>query len=285
MAINASSITTSNTLEQFRQEFNNLVTDVSGLETGTTTFSAVSATTSNITTMNVLEDGTIVFEGATDDGNETTLTVVDPTADRTITLPNETGTVITTGTTANTFITGQTSIASAGIDSGNDELLVSDADASVFKRITVDNLISSAGGLTSVAADTTPQLGGDLDINGQDIVSTSNGNIDILPNGSGKVIMDGNGSSGGVLISDGAIEIRSGTGSVSEIKFYCEVMTQIWQCCTQQTRLMKVVFPVHSIICALCQQQNGNSLWPHGRANAHSNWRTQFTSPFFSSAL
>ena len=44
--------------------------------------------------MNVLEDGTIVFEGATDDGNETTLTVVDPTADRTISLPNASGTVI-----------------------------------------------------------------------------------------------------------------------------------------------------------------------------------------------
>ena len=44
MAINASSITTSNTLEQLRQEFNNLVTDVSGLEAGTTTFSAVTAT-------------------------------------------------------------------------------------------------------------------------------------------------------------------------------------------------------------------------------------------------
>ena len=42
---------------------------------------------------------TINFEGATDDAFETTLTVVDPTADRTITLPNETGTVITTGST------------------------------------------------------------------------------------------------------------------------------------------------------------------------------------------
>ena len=85
MAINASSITTSNTLEQLRQEFNNLVTDVSGLEI-LQHFLWLSATTSNITTMNVLEDGTIVFEGATDDGNETTLTVVDPTADRTISL-------------------------------------------------------------------------------------------------------------------------------------------------------------------------------------------------------
>ena len=37
------------------------------------------------------EDTTIVFEGATDDAHETTLAVADPTADRTITLPNETG--------------------------------------------------------------------------------------------------------------------------------------------------------------------------------------------------
>ena len=91
MAITASEITTSNTLEQFRQQFNNLITDVTGLETGTQTFTSL-----NTTTVNVVEDGTIVFEGATDDEFETTLTVVDPTADRTITLPNETGTVLTT---------------------------------------------------------------------------------------------------------------------------------------------------------------------------------------------
>ena len=41
----------------------------------------------------------IVFEGATADAFETTLTVVDPTADRTLTLPNVSGTVITTGDT------------------------------------------------------------------------------------------------------------------------------------------------------------------------------------------
>ena len=45
------------------------------------------------------EDQTIIFEGATDDAYETTLTVTDPTADRTITLPNVTGTVVTTGDT------------------------------------------------------------------------------------------------------------------------------------------------------------------------------------------
>ena len=47
-----------------------------------------------------LTDSCIVFEGATADAHETTLTVVDPTADRTITLPNETGTLITSASAA-----------------------------------------------------------------------------------------------------------------------------------------------------------------------------------------
>ena len=42
----------------------------------------------------------VIFEGSTSDAFETTLTVVDRTADRTITLPNVSGTVITTGDTA-----------------------------------------------------------------------------------------------------------------------------------------------------------------------------------------
>ena len=51
-----------------------------------------------------LTDASIVFEGATADAHETTLTVTDPTADRTITLPNETGTLITsTGAATNAF--------------------------------------------------------------------------------------------------------------------------------------------------------------------------------------
>ena len=49
--------------------------------------------------LTLAEDVEIIFEGATDDAHETKLTVADPTADRTITLPNVTGTVITTGDT------------------------------------------------------------------------------------------------------------------------------------------------------------------------------------------
>ncbi len=55
--------------------------------------------------------GSISFEGSSDDANETTLTVTNPTADRTITFPDITGTVITsadTGTVNSTMITNNT---------------------------------------------------------------------------------------------------------------------------------------------------------------------------------
>ena len=45
------------------------------------------------------EDADIIFEGSTDNANETKLTVADPTADRTITIPDSTGTLLTTGDT------------------------------------------------------------------------------------------------------------------------------------------------------------------------------------------
>ena len=52
--------------------------------------------------MTLGQNVTLSFEGSTDDGFETTLTVVNPTADRTITFPNNTGTVLTTGETGTT---------------------------------------------------------------------------------------------------------------------------------------------------------------------------------------
>ena len=53
------------------------------------------------------------------------------------------------------------------------------------------------GGVSNVVEDTTPQLGGDLDVNGKDIVSTSNGNIEFTPNGTGKVVFKGVTGNGG----------------------------------------------------------------------------------------
>ena len=61
------------------------------------------------------EDVTVTFEGATDNAHETTLTVADPTADRTITIPNVTGTVVTTGDTG----TVATAMIAAGAVTGS----------------------------------------------------------------------------------------------------------------------------------------------------------------------
>ena len=346
MAITASQVGTANTLEQFRVQYNNLQTDVSGLESGTISYTALSATTisvSELTVTSSLTAESFIFEGDTTDDFETTLTVTDPTADRTITLPNltgtvslitatetltnktmttpilttpvinsgavvnaalqlkngatsagfieffedsdngtnkvtligpastadititlpaEAGTILTSASGANTLITGQTTIGSGAVAAGADELLLSDASASAFKRITVDDLISSAGGLTSVAADSTPQLGANLDTNSFNIliddahfIADENGNEQIIfqttssavnqiditnaasgsgpsiiatggdtnidltlnPKGSGTVNIDSN-----VEISDGLIELKTGTGVVAKVKFYCE---------------------------------------------------------------
>ena len=76
----------------------------------------------------------------------------------------------------------------------------------------------SAGGITDVASDSTPQLGGSLDVAGQDIVSVSNGNITLTPNGTGVVRIDG---SNGIDMESGAISIKN-AGAESYVRFYCE---------------------------------------------------------------
>ena len=134
---------------------------------------------------------------------------------------DEVHSILQEGAVSEKLISSQTAISS-GIDNSNDQLLLRDNSASTLKKVSIASIFSSVGGLTDLSGDSTPQLGGDLDMNGNDIVTTSNANIDLLPNGTGKVIMDGNGSSGGVSVSDGLIDIRTGTGSVAQIKFYCE---------------------------------------------------------------
>jgi len=52
---------------------------------------------------------------------------------------------------------------------------------------TSSNTVDVSDSASDIVGDTTPQLGGDLDVNGNDIVSTSNADIDIIPNGTGDV--------------------------------------------------------------------------------------------------
>ena len=82
-------------------------------------------------------------------------------------------------------ITGQT--AETSVDTSNDVVLMHDNSASALRKITVGNLISSAGGLTDLASDSSPQLGSDLDTNSHNIliddahfIGDENGNEQII---------------------------------------------------------------------------------------------------------
>ena len=153
MAISASQIATTNTLEQFRTEFNILRDDVSGLEDGSVTFTEITATTLGSSSIAVREDGTIIFEGATDNAFETTLTVVDPTADRTITLPNTSGTVVVSGDGTFTVSDGGT----IGSTSDPDAISISSGGVVAVSATTASSSASNgaltvAGGV-GIAAD------------------------------------------------------------------------------------------------------------------------------------
>ena len=58
---------------------------------------AVSGTTGTFSNLNLTQNGVLIFEGSTNDDFETTITVTNPTADRTITLPNSSGVLATEG--------------------------------------------------------------------------------------------------------------------------------------------------------------------------------------------
>jgi hypothetical protein len=89
--------------------------------------------------------GSLSFEGSSDDSFETTLAVVNPTADRTITLPNTTGTVITTGDSG--------TVTSAMI--ANDTIVNADINASAAIDDTKLATISTAGKVSNSATTAT----------------------------------------------------------------------------------------------------------------------------------
>ena len=126
--------------------------------------------------------------------------------------------LVADGTNFNSIAVGDLSaITSVASD---DVLIAVDTSGGGLKKITRSALVSglAAGTMSDISDDTSPQLGGDLDVNGQDIVSVSNGNITITPNGSGVLRVDG---SNGIDMQSGAISIKN-SGAESYIRFYCE---------------------------------------------------------------
>lgn len=91
----------------------------------------------------------IIIEGATSDAYETTITVTDPTADRTITLPNTTGTVLLDTTFGSSMISG-TSIAFEG--TANDfETTITATDPAVDTVVTIPSGATGSVVVSSLA--------------------------------------------------------------------------------------------------------------------------------------
>ena len=127
--------------------------------------------------------------------------------------------LIADGTNFNSVAVG--SLSEISTVAGDDVLLAVDTSGGGLKKITRSTLTAglvSGSEISNLVEDTSPQLGGSLDVNGEDIVSVSNGNITLTPNGTGVVRVDG---SNGIDMQSGAISIKN-SGAESYIRFYCE---------------------------------------------------------------
>jgi hypothetical protein len=153
--------------------------------TAITTVTSATLTSPTITGA-VFNDGSVVFEGATADAFETTLAVTDPTADRTITFPDVTGTVVTTGnlsaittltspTITSPTITGAVfndgSVVFEGATANDFETTLAITDPTADRTITFpdstgtvaltsDITITSSSKLSAFAATTSAELAG-----------------------------------------------------------------------------------------------------------------------------
>ena len=137
----------------FHDESNALLDDTGALRYNPSTGEllvpklTVAGTTTTVDTVTINAQNAIVFEGATADSHETTLTITDPTADRTITLPDTTGTVALTS-----------DIPSSGISSGNVATFTSGVVDNDFLRIdgtsvegrSASEVLSDIGGQASL---------------------------------------------------------------------------------------------------------------------------------------
>ena len=139
----------------FHDESNALLDDTGALRYNPSTGEllvpklTVAGTTTTVDTVTMNAQNAIVFEGATADAHETTLTIVDPTADRTINLPNQSGTVPVLAAASNTAIT-----------STPEELNILDGVTSTAAELNIlDGVTSTAAelnildGVTSTAAE------------------------------------------------------------------------------------------------------------------------------------
>ncbi len=107
--------------------------------------------------------------------------------------------LVADGTNFNSIAVG--SLSEISSIANDDVFLAVDTSGGGLKKVarsTVVSGLATSAALTNVVEDTTPQLGGNLDMNGADIVTTSNADLELAPNGTGHVTVRGNTNSGAI---------------------------------------------------------------------------------------
>ena len=110
--------------------------------------------------------------------------------------------LIADGTNFNSI--AATSLSEISTVADDDVFLAVDTSGGGLKKIARSAVVSglaTSSAISNVADDSTPQLGGDLDMNGQDIVTTSNADIELAPNGTGHVTVKGNTNPGTIQLN------------------------------------------------------------------------------------
>ena len=209
-------VTSAATFKTYFQE--GISTAYDDLSTGD---AAVNIATSagNITIDAQGSDTDIILKG-TDGGADTTFLTIDGSAAGKATFNSDvvvggdltvTGDdiIMGTNTAGNLLIADGTNFNSVAVGSlseistvaNDDVFLAVDTSGGGLKKIARSAVVAglaTSSAISNVVEDTTPQLGGDLDMNGQDIVTTSNADLELAPNGTGHVTVKGNTNSGAI---------------------------------------------------------------------------------------
>ena len=186
----------------------------------------VGGTQTVVDTVTMNAANALVFEGATADDHETTLTIVDPTADRTINLPNQSGTIPLLAAASNTAITstpaelnildGVTSTAAElnildGVTSTAAEINIIDGDTSATSTTLVDAdrfVVNDAGTMKQVAlTDLQTYVGQNIVLTGAMNSGSITSGFGSIDNGSSAITTTGTVTYGS--LSDGTITITA----------------------------------------------------------------------------
>ena len=183
--------------------------------------------------------GSISFEGSTANAFETTIAVVDPTADRTITLPNETGTVIVSGNasivnadinasaaiaysklaalTSGNILVGNSSNVATSVAMSGDVTITNAGVAAIASNVIIDGDISASAEIAvSKLADGTARQLLQTDAAGTGVEWTDNVDIPGTLDVTGAATFDGSVYVGGSLTLEGT------TADAFELTFACE---------------------------------------------------------------